>query len=259
MQGHNMEWIKKIRGDNLLGIYDVALDIHKEFEISPKKIIIPLFPSMVKFPILCPMEGINHRDNYCGIRWKAIEFLKDKDIITEFELIKGDHRWSSSILIKIDEDKFKKAYDKMKAQYNLKAKNDNVVNKDMWTMLHPAIVNASKKLFKDKHYAQSAFEAMKEVNNVVKEIVKSATGKEFDGADLMSRAFSIKNPIIVLDNLSNQTGQDIQKGYMQIFAGAIIGIRNPKAHDRVVIDSKKAIHFLYLASLLMFKIDERIN
>jgi hypothetical protein len=45
---------------------------------------------------------------------------------------------------------------------------------------------------------------------------------------------------------------------MGIFAGAMIGIRNPKAHDNIKITEKRARHFIYLASLLMHKIDERI-
>ncbi|MBA7577516.1 hypothetical protein ES708_19369 [subsurface metagenome] len=44
---------------------------------------------------------------------------------------------------------------------------------------------------------------------------------------------------------------------MQIFSGAMTGIRNPKAHENITIDSQRAIHFLFLASLLMFKIDEK--
>ena len=34
------------------------------------------------------------------------------------------------------------------------------------------------------------------------------------------------------------------------------GIRNPKAHSNITIDPLRAIHFLYLASLLMYRIDE---
>lgn len=73
----------------------------------------------------------------------------------------------------------------------------------------------------------------------------------------MNRAFSLKNPYITLDDLSTETGKNIQLGYLQIFAGSIIGIRNPKAHHNIAINSKRAIHLLYLASLLLYKIDER--
>jgi len=126
-----------------------------------------------------------------------------------------------------------------------------------WGLLHPKIIKVSKNRFESKHFADSVEAAFKEINKIVKSIVKQRTNKEFDGSDLMNRAFSPKNPIIVLDDLSTQSGQDAQKGYMQIFSGSMTGIRNPKTHDNVTIDSLKAIHFLFLASLLMFKIDER--
>lgn len=126
-----------------------------------------------------------------------------------------------------------------------------------WDLLHPKIVEVSKNRFETKHFADSVEAALKEVNNIVKVIVKQRTGQEYDGADLMNRAFSLQNPIIVLDDLSTKTGKNIQKGYMQIFSGAMTGIRNPKAHENVTIERQRTIHFLFLASLLMFKIDEK--
>ena len=47
-----------------------------------------------------------------------------------------------------------------------------------------------------------------------------------------------------------------QLGYMEIFAGTMTGIRNPKAHSNIVIDEERGTHLLYLASLLMYKLDE---
>ena len=74
----------------------------------------------------------------------------------------------------------------------------------------------------------------------------------------MTQAFSVKNPVLTLADLSDETGRNIQLGYMKIFEGSIIGIRNPKAHANLVIDQSRAIHLLFLASLLMFKIDEAL-
>jgi len=96
------------------------------------------------------------------------------------------------------------------------------------------------------------------VNSSVKNIVRRKTGNELDGASLMRTAFSPKNPIIVLDDLSTKSGKNIQQGYMEIFSGAMIGIRNPKAHENMQIKEIPARHRIYLASLLMTKIDERI-
>ena len=86
--------------------------------------------------------------------------------------------------------------------------------------------------------------------------MKDKTGEELDGANLMNKAFSLEKPMIVLDDLSTETGKNIQKGYIQIFAGAMTGIRNPKAHENIKISKEKAIHFIFLASLLMYKLDE---
>jgi hypothetical protein len=44
---------------------------------------------------------------------------------------------------------------------------------------------------------------------------------------------------------------------LQIFARAMTGIRNPKARANAAIDAPRTLHFLFLASLLLFKIDER--
>ena len=66
-----------------------------------------------------------------------------------------------------------------------------------------------------------------------------------------------ENPVVFLDDLSRETGRNIQQGYMDIFAGAMSGIRNPKAHDNVELDEQRAFHHLFVASLLFYKLDER--
>jgi hypothetical protein len=39
----------------------------------------------------------------------------------------------------------------------------------------------------------------------------------------------------------------------------MIAVRNPKAHEFVEIDARRRIHFLFLASLLAYKLDEAKN
>ena len=129
---------------------------------------------------------------------------------------------------------------------------------DFWSIIHKDIITVAKNKFEDGYYADAVESAFKEINKRVKEIVKNKTGKELDGSSLMYYAFSEKDPIIVLDDPSSETGRNIQKGYMQIFAGAMIGIRNPKAHENITISRERAIHFIFLASLLMYKLDEAI-
>jgi uncharacterized protein (TIGR02391 family) len=126
-----------------------------------------------------------------------------------------------------------------------------------WSLLHERVAKTAKGRFDAGHYADSVEAALKELNSVVKVLVKKATGKELDGADLMHQALSPKNPIIVLDDLGTESGRNQQMGYMEIFAGAMTGIRNPKAHENLTITKERAIHHLFLASLLFNRLDER--
>lgn len=126
----------------------------------------------------------------------------------------------------------------------------------LWGLIHPTIERISRSRFEAGHYADSVEAAFKEINRAVKLIYKSETGEEVDGASLMQKAFSPNKPIICIGDLSTESGRNIQQGYMQIYAGAMTGIRNPKAHENLEIDSSRVSHFLILASLLMFRLDE---
>jgi len=129
----------------------------------------------------------------------------------------------------------------------------------LWSLIHSKVVAIARQRFKAGHYADAMEAAMKELNTVVKEIVRKKTGQELDGAALMQRAFSPNPPVlIVLDDLSTESGKNVQQGYMQLSAGAMVGIRNPKAHANITITKERAWHHLFLASLLFYKLDERL-
>lgn len=131
-----------------------------------------------------------------------------------------------------------------------------VVPQSFWDIVHPSICDEARTRFESGHYADAVETSMKIVNSRVKEIVREKKGEEFDGKKLMTLAFSVNNPIINLSNTSTLTGKDIQEGYMHLFCGAIQAIRNPKAHGIEIVDSNKAMHMIFLASLLMIELDE---
>lgn len=130
----------------------------------------------------------------------------------------------------------------------------------VWSIIHPAIINISKNKFDDGYYANAVEDAMKEVINRVKNYYYSVKNKEQDGIDLMFKSFyyDSKNPtpVILLDNLTTKQGEDIQRGYSFLFAGATAGIRNPRAHKNQEIDKNEAMHMLYVSSLLMYTLDK---
>ncbi len=130
---------------------------------------------------------------------------------------------------------------------------------DLWDMLHRSIVEVAQSRFAAGHMADAVEAALKHVNHAVKSRVKPVLVQDLDGAKLMKRVFSIEHPLLVLGDLTTESGRSMQQGYMEIFAGAMTGIRNPKAHANVEIDEDRAWHFLILASLLMYKLDETVK
>lgn len=129
---------------------------------------------------------------------------------------------------------------------------------DVWMLIHPSIAEVSKKRMKDGYYADAVEAACKALNSRVRGIVYDQTGEELDGAKLMRRALSKDNPIICIASPASKSGQDTQQGYMDIFAGVMTGIRNPKAHDNETITIEDAYRKLIMISILMYKIDGRI-
>ena len=127
-----------------------------------------------------------------------------------------------------------------------------------WQLLHPRIVALARPRFEQGFFGDAVECSFKEVNETVKRLFVASEGRELDGHGLMTTAFSPTNPVIKLTNLSSQSERDEQQGYMQIYAGAMTGIRNPKAHGNLNPDPRKTMHLISLASLLMCRLEERI-
>lgn len=112
----------------------------------------------------------------------------------------------------------------------------------------------TEKLFLDGHYARAVEEAYKFIDNLVKRRVRklcSATS----GSSLMRTAFSPKKPILMLNENLTEVDVDEQQGYMDILAGCMTGIRNPRAHDTDLDDDRDyALKLLSWADHLVLRI-----
>lgn len=136
--------------------------------------------------------------------------------------------------------------------------DENDLKDHFWFFLHPRIVTIAKPRFDSGFYSDSVEAAFKEINVIIKTHFKQETNIELDGAKLMTRAFSKDNPVFTLADTSTVNGMNVQQGYMNLFLGSTIGIRNPSAHGNDEMEQIDAIHFLFLASLLLRKFDCRI-
>ncbi len=120
-------------------------------------------------------------------------------------------------------------------------------------LLHPVVRDNALRLFLDGHLREAV------LNSVVAvfDFIRHRTGISEDGEALISRALSLKNPLLILSDVSSESGQNDQIGFMQIFKGAYQGIRNPKAHSLTHdLTAHKAAQYLVFASLLARRIEE---
>jgi len=131
---------------------------------------------------------------------------------------------------------------------------------DLWQFVHPKIVHVSKKLFLDGSYANAACDAYIEINDRVKGLYKMIKPGEKvpDGDAVMKTVFSVNNPMVEFCDCSTDSGFSTQKGFMEMLAGAMSALRNPKAHANITISPEDAMRRIIFASMLMYKIDEAV-
>lgn len=113
------------------------------------------------------------------------------------------------------------------------------------------IVAVSRDLFVSGFYAQAVEEAFKYVDNAVKKKCRSASS----GVKLMEWALSPNTPILQLNGLVSQSEQDEQAGYHRLFAGSMLGVRNPCAHENNwITDAMAALEVIVFAQHLLRKV-----
>jgi uncharacterized protein (TIGR02391 family) len=66
----------------------------------------------------------------------------------------------------------------------------------------------------------------------------------------MSTVFSKNDPVLAINDLADQTDRDEQEGIMHLFMGAILGLRNPRAHALFDDSAELALEYVALLSLL---------
>lgn len=117
---------------------------------------------------------------------------------------------------------------------------------------HAEVIHSSSDLFADGHYEAAVSEAFKSIEVRVRKM----TGSAQSGVKLMGEAFGGAEPRVSVARTTGQSGKDEQEGFAALFRGAILGVRNPRAHDLFrVQDPQQALEYLGLASLLHRQLD----
>ena len=120
-------------------------------------------------------------------------------------------------------------------------------------LLHPAVRQHAYGHYRDGDLRDAVLNAF----IAVFDLIRRKTGIDMDGARLVGEVFSIREPKLILSELDTESGQNDQKGFLDIFKGAYTGIRNPKAHTLDHdLTNETAAQYLVFASLLARRVDE---
>jgi uncharacterized protein (TIGR02391 family) len=120
-------------------------------------------------------------------------------------------------------------------------------------LLHPMITEHALPQYDNKHLRDAVLNSI----IAVFDLIRQKTGLKEDGDRLIGKAFSLDHPYLILSEIETESGQNDQKGFMQILKGSFQGIRNPKAHSLAHdLTAVKVAQYLVFASLLARRIDE---
>lgn len=120
-------------------------------------------------------------------------------------------------------------------------------------LLHPIVAAASLRHYHEGDYRNAVLDAMLALSD----LIRQRTGLNADGKALATEAFSLARPKLIFSELQTESGQNDQKGFMEMIAGAYTGIRNPKAHSLIHdLDHTKTAQYLIAISLLVRRVAE---
>lgn len=118
--------------------------------------------------------------------------------------------------------------------------------------LHPEIARACTKLFEDGHYAEAVENGCKVLDMLVK---MRSMKLDPSGTELMQLVFSPKAPVLKYNEQTNDSERSEQQGMMYLFAGAMLALRNPRAHGLVQDHPENAVEYLSFLSMLAKSLD----
>ena len=123
---------------------------------------------------------------------------------------------------------------------------------------NPEIRLVSENSFKAHSFRTAVFDSYVKLEEMIKEktnFPKDNKGRELIGVGLMHKVFDVKNPLLLWNPLRTQAERDEIEGFKYIFAGAMLGIKNPISHQVEYQDPWRALNHIILANYLAYLVD----
>lgn len=124
--------------------------------------------------------------------------------------------------------------------------------------VHQDILTFCKAELLVENYFHAVFEATKSVADKIRNIA----GLESDGSELVEAAFSIKNPLIKINDLANDSERSEHKGFANLLKGFFGMFRNTAAHSPKIkwaLNEQDALDIFSMASMCHRKLDNSIK
>lgn len=119
--------------------------------------------------------------------------------------------------------------------------------------IHPDLPLGVRRLFDNGHFSQATFEGLKFLDE---EVQRMSSDTDF-GKSLMMRVFGGLPPKLPLNPGMTTSEQNEQEGFKFIFAGVMVGIRNPRGHTTGIVDDPDScLDHLSLCSMLLRRLEE---
>lgn len=137
---------------------------------------------------------------------------------------------------------------------------NSLVDKLKQRGVHEEVLEYCTRELLQDNYFHSVFEAAKGLSDRVRRL----SGVEGDGAGLFEMVFSVKNPILQLNDLSTESLRNQQNGIKSMLCGITFYVRNVTAHEpriRWTVVESEAIEILMVISFLHSILDlcTRVN
>jgi len=113
--------------------------------------------------------------------------------------------------------------------------------------LHTDIARECAQLFQDGHYSQAVETGCKVLDMLVQ---LRSMRNDLSGTPLMRSVFSPRTPILKFNDQQNESEKSEQEGMMHLFEGAMLALRNPRAHGITNDHPERAVEYLSFLSML---------
>ena len=121
--------------------------------------------------------------------------------------------------------------------------------------VHPFVLTFCRPELLEDNYFHAVLEATKSIADKIQD----KTGFTEDGADLIDKAFSIKNPVLVINSLRTESEKSEHKGFAHFLKGIFGMFRNVTAHAPKIkwaINKNDALDALMVISYAHKRLDE---